>query len=76
MGLLQCRFFSDILQTNTSITVTIPEVTRLPEFDQLGAGKRVQFPVMYVLHGGTDDSTYWMRKTRICLLYTSPSPRD
>lgn len=65
MGLLQCRFFSDILQTNTSITVTIPEVTRLPEFHQLGAGKRVQFPVMYVLHGGTDDSTYWMRKTRI-----------
>ena len=57
MGLLQCRFFSDILQTNTSITVTIPEVTRLPEFPQLGAGKRVQFPVMYVLHGGTDDST-------------------
>ena len=36
-----------------------------------GAG----FPLV-LAHQGTDSIDYWFRNNYVCLLYTSPSPRD
>jgi len=64
MGMLRCHFFSKVLQTQTSLTMTIPDVSRMELYDSLG-GKKLRFPVIYVLHGGAEDSTMWMRRTCI-----------
>ena len=64
MGMIRCHFFSEVFQTHTDITVTMPEAAT-----GLGAetlrGKRVLYPVLYVLHGGAEESTMWMRMSRI-----------
>jgi S-formylglutathione hydrolase FrmB len=51
---LRCDFFSDTLGLSTSMTVLLPEPgpSRLP-------------PVLYLLHGLTDDDTAWLRNTSI-----------
>lgn len=64
MGFLRCHFYSKVLQTQTSLTMTIPDVSRMPLYDLLD-GKKLRFPVIYVLHGGAEDSTTWMRRTSI-----------
>lgn len=64
MGMLRCHFFSDVLQTQTSITLTIPDVSQIPLYDYI-VGKKIKYPVIYVLHGGAEDSTTWSRQTCI-----------
>lgn len=64
MGMIRCHMFSDILQTNTTLTITLPDILPLPDADQL-LQREIRFPVIYVLHGGAEDSTHWMRRTRI-----------
>jgi S-formylglutathione hydrolase FrmB len=44
---------SDLLGKQTTAQVLLPDVGRPP------------FPVFYLLHGLSDDSTIWMRKTRL-----------
>jgi S-formylglutathione hydrolase FrmB len=66
MALLHTQFFSDALGVSTSMTVVLPQRTTT----QIGmpgvapdAGDGV--PVLYLLHGLSDDDTIWSRRTSI-----------
>lgn len=54
MALLRCDFFSETLGLSTSMTVLLPEQS---------AGTAA--PVLYLLHGLSDDDTAWTRRTSI-----------
>jgi putative tributyrin esterase len=65
MALLRCDFFSEVLEVGTSMTVLLPQATE----EQIGVAEGVQrtgdVPVLYLLHGLSDDSTAWLRYTSI-----------
>lgn len=64
MALINCDFFSDVLEVGTSMTVVLPQSTE----EQIGvspARRRSDFPVLYLLHGLSDDHTAWLRYTSI-----------
>ncbi len=54
MAFFDCHFFSETLALQVSAHVLIPQVPR---------GKR--HPVLFLLHGLSDDHTMWMRRTSI-----------
>ncbi len=53
MALIQCDFYSEVLQLNTSMNVILPQPAR------------ARYPVLYLLHGLSDDHTIWLRRTSI-----------
>lgn len=53
MALIRCDFFSETLALRSSMTVLLPEYAPEPP------------PVLYLLHGLTDDDTAWTRYTSI-----------
>lgn len=53
MALIQCDFFSETLQLSTSMNVVLPQPAR------------ARYPVLYLLHGLSDDHTTWLRHTSI-----------
>jgi putative tributyrin esterase len=53
MALIQCDFFSETLQLSTSMNVILPQPVR------------TRYPVLYLLHGLSDDHTIWLRRTSI-----------
>jgi putative tributyrin esterase len=53
MALIRCNFSSETLELATSMTVVLPEEGDGPP------------PVLYLLHGLTDDDTAWSRNTSI-----------
>lgn len=55
MALLQVNFFSDTLGMSTSMNVIMPEYTE----------EGASIPVLYLLHGMSDDHTAWCRYTSI-----------
>ncbi len=57
MPLVHCNFFSHALGMASSMDVILP----LPEQGAIGA----KYPVMYLLHGHSDDHTIWQRRTSI-----------
>jgi putative tributyrin esterase len=63
MALLRCDFFSDVLELSTSMTVILPQATE----NQIGMTGRLRegVPVLYLLHGLSDDDTTWSRRTSI-----------
>ena len=64
MAYLTCDLFSEVLQVGTSISVILPQTVQ----DQIGvAGTGVDGPppVLYLLHGLTDDQTAWHRYTSV-----------
>ena len=70
MALLRCDFFSEVLEVGTSMTVLLPQAGE----EQIGisSGPTARqttaedgFPVLYLLHGLSDDSTAWLRYTSI-----------
>src|SRR4051794_11845719 len=66
MALLRCDFVSDVLEVGTSMTVLLPQAGE----GQIGVtGARPDpeagFPVLYLLHGLSDDSTAWLRYSSI-----------
>lgn len=69
MALVTCNFFSDVLEVGCSITVVLPQPTE----EQIGVegdpdGRpvpRTDFPVLYLLHGLSDDHTAWLRYTSV-----------
>ena len=64
MALLRCDVFSDVLGMSTSITVILPQgTTRQIGMD--GAGGAGEPPVLYLLHGLSDDDTTWCRRTSL-----------
>jgi putative tributyrin esterase len=65
VALLRCDFFSDVLEVGTSMTVLLPQASE----EQIGVGSTPVatggFPVLYLLHGLSDDGTAWTRFTSI-----------
>ena len=63
MALLRCDFFAETLGLSTSMTVILPQETSR----QIGMSGSVSedVPVLYLLHGLSDDDTIWSRRTSI-----------
>ncbi len=56
MALMQCSFSSEVLGVGASMNVVLPQVPGL---------KEKKLPVLYLLHGLSDDHTAWLRRTSI-----------
>ncbi|HEX7746811.1 MAG TPA: alpha/beta hydrolase family protein [Micromonosporaceae bacterium] len=64
MARVRCDFFSEVLGVGTSMTVLLPQQTSV----QIGLptpSSGGDPPVLYLLHGLTDDDTAWTRHTSI-----------
>lgn len=64
MALFQSNCFSEILGVSVSFNVIIPQNTE----GQIGLSTpddRDAFPVLYLLHGLSDDHSFWCRMTSI-----------
>ncbi|MCP4639362.1 MAG: esterase family protein [bacterium] len=61
MALIDCKFYSEILELSTAMTVILPE----PSERDLRKGKVRKLPVLFLLHGRSDDHTAWVRRTSI-----------
>lgn len=64
MAFLQCDFFSEVLGLSCSMNVILPQTAR----GQIGmdsVAKSGKHPVLWLLHGSSDDHTIWMRRTSI-----------
>jgi len=64
MALFRCDVFSDALGLSTSMTVILPQPTTAQIGMTGGAGDDPP-PVLYLLHGLSDDDTIWLRRTSI-----------
>ena len=64
MAFLSCDFFSDALQVGTSMTVLLPQRTEV-QIGVEGTAPEGPPPVLYLLHGLSDDHTAWHRFTSI-----------
>jgi putative tributyrin esterase len=61
---LRCDFFSDALSLSTSMTVLLPQRTTT-QIGMTGITSDGPPPVLYLLHGLSDDDTTWLRRTSI-----------
>jgi len=64
MALVRCDFFSDVLGLSTSMTVVLPQATS-SQIGMTGTTSATDAPVLYLLHGLSDDDTIWLRRTSI-----------
>jgi S-formylglutathione hydrolase FrmB len=53
MAFIECSFFSEVLLLSVSMNVVLPQPVR------------PSYPVLYLLHGMSDDHSIWMRRTSI-----------
>ncbi len=58
MALLDCHFHSDTLGLATSMYVILPQPPAAP-------ARHEPWPVLYLLHGLSDDHSIWLRRTSI-----------
>lgn len=58
MALIHCDFKSEVLDISSSMVVILPNPVRKKR-------DKEKYPVLYLLHGYTDDHTAWLRKTSI-----------
>ncbi|GAB6992316.1 alpha/beta hydrolase [Paenibacillus pini] len=63
MALIECRFNSEILGLNTSMTVILPE--RSHSIGLNSSSFNGSHPTLFLLHGLTDDDSGWVRRTSI-----------
>jgi putative tributyrin esterase len=64
MAHLRCDFFSETLSLSTSMTVIMPQRTTT-QIGMAGPTREGAPPVLYLLHGLSDDDTTWVRRTSI-----------
>jgi S-formylglutathione hydrolase FrmB len=64
MALIRCEFFSEVLELSTSMTVLLPQATQT-QIGMQGQLRGGDPPVLYLLHGLSDDDTIWLRRTSI-----------
>jgi len=64
MAHLRCDFFSEALSLSTSMTVLLPQQTTT-QIGMEGRSSDGPPPVLYLLHGLSDDDTIWLRRTSI-----------
>lgn len=64
MALIQCQFYSEVLNLSTSMTVILPQ----PMSTQIGMENKItgdKLQTLFLLHGFSDDDTIWTRRTSI-----------
>ena len=64
MALIACDFFSESLGLSCSIKVILPQPT-VSQIGMRGVVKAKKYPVLWLLHGLSDDHTIWSRHTSI-----------
>lgn len=64
MAIMRIDLFSDVLGMSTSMTVIHPQPAER-QIGMSGAPARAAAPVLYLLHGLSDDDTIWARRTSI-----------
>lgn len=64
MALLDCNFYSDSLGLSTSMKVILPQEIK-SQIGLKGSSKKEKYPVLYLLHGMSDDESAWTRRTSI-----------
>lgn len=64
MALIKCDFFSETLGISTSIHVILPQNTK-SQIGMGGSARKEKYPVLYLLHGLSDDDSIWLRRTSI-----------
>jgi putative tributyrin esterase len=62
---LSIDFFSDVLEVGTSVSVVWPQVTEHQVGVSGGSASGDGPPVLYLLHGRTDDHSAWTRNTSL-----------
>ena len=64
MAFLECRFFSEALAQSVTVNVLLPQETagQIGLKGNAGSGEP---PVLYLLHGLSDDESIWMRRTSV-----------
>jgi putative tributyrin esterase len=66
MALITCDFFAESLEFGQSMTVVLPQATQAQVgVTPAGGGDGDDPPVLYLLHGMSDDHTAWLRYTSI-----------
>ncbi|GIV74283.1 MULTISPECIES: alpha/beta hydrolase [Caldilinea] len=58
MALFHCNFYSNVLNLSVSMDVILPQPVA-------GAQRNGKIPVLWLLHGLSDDHTIWQRRTSI-----------
>jgi putative tributyrin esterase len=64
MALVRCDFFSEVLEVGTSVTVLLPQASE-QQVGVSGSPRSGDLPVLYLLHGLSDDHTAWLRYSSI-----------
>ena len=64
MAHLRVDFHSEVLRLATSMTVLLPQATS-HQIGMAGAARDGDPPVLWLLHGLSDDDTIWVRRTSI-----------
>ena len=64
MAFLQCSFHSDVLGKACNMNVLLPQKVTT-QIGMTSADSRPALPVLYLLHGLSDDHSIWMRRTSI-----------
>ena len=65
VAFMQVEFFSDVLQMAVSADVILPQPVKNEIGLDSGVEKGEEYPVLWLLHGATDDHTTWQRRTSI-----------
>lgn len=65
MAFIQCGFHSDVLGRACSMNVIIPQKATTQIGMTSSKSTRNYYPVLYLLHGLSDDHTIWCRRTSI-----------
>lgn len=64
MAVIHCDFFSEVLSLSTSMIVIFPQATTT-QIGLTGTVRVARHPILYLLHGMSDDHTIWLRRTSI-----------
>ena len=64
MAFFNCNFHSDTLGIACSMNVIVPQQSST-QIGMVSKGGRKTYPVLYLLHGLSDDHTIWARRTSI-----------
>jgi S-formylglutathione hydrolase FrmB len=66
MAFIQCNFFSEALGMSVTMNVLLPQRPLADvQATEANGTKLKPFPVLWLLHGRSDDHTTWMRQTAI-----------
>lgn len=65
MALIQCGFYSEILSLSVSMNVIIPQALAMNAQGASRENGGGRLPVLYLLHGLSDDHSTWLRRTSI-----------